>query len=267
MPEIRDLILPRDLRTRSYMILGLICVLSLSLVSLNVAQDHMEDSRRASREREYYRVEESESRTIEQSWRMLVLDVLDVAIEPAVVRLWARCDPLYRGNPCVLYVSMNEEDRSIVRMQPQSEGIYNLTIIFWSNRTWRYTVGVFTGSPEFYRAHGDVQRVRAALAESFVEFAALTFPPGNYTVTIELNSYGTSSSSSFFIRLPTPVNSMLLITAVGVIAYLNVFLVFDTYFRSKKEIVSGRRWMLCSAAVIISILVIYQLYNFTTFAL
>lgn len=250
MPEIKDLILPRALRTRRVSILYLICILLLCLVSSNAAQDSAEDS-------ENFR----------QEWDLLEFDVLDVSIRPAVLSLWARSDPLYRGNPCVLYTSLNEDGRSIVRMQPQSQGIYNLTIMFWSNRTWQYTIGAFTGSPDFYKPHGRTERVRTALAESFVEFLTLTFPPGNYTISITVNSYGTPSSSSFFVRLPTPVNSMLLITAVGVIAYLNVFLVFDTYFKSKKEIVSGRRWMLCSAAVIISILVIYQLYNFTTFTL
>jgi len=251
MPEIKDLILPRALRARRVSILYLICILFLSLASSNATQDSAEDSK-----------------NMKQDWDLLEFDILDVSIRPAVLSLWARSDPLYRGNPCVLYTSLNEDGRSIVRMQPQSQGIYNLTIMFWSNRTWQYTIGAYTGSPDFYKPHGKTERVRTALAESFVEFAALTFPPGNYTISITVNSYATSSSSSsFFIRLPTPVNSMLLITAAGVIAYLNVFLIFDTYFKSKKEIVSGRRWMLCSAAVIISILVIYQLYNFTAFTL
>jgi len=250
MPENKDLILPRALRTRRVSILYLICILFLSLVSSNAAQDSTEDSD-----------------NFKQELDVLEFDVLDVSIQPAVLSLWARSDSLYRANPCVLYTSLNEDSSSIVRMQPQSEGVYNLTIMFWSNETWQYTIGVFTSSPDFYRPNGNVQRVRTALAQSFVEFWTLTFPSGNYTISITVNCYGTASSSSFFIRLPTPVNSMLLITAAGFIAYLNVFLIFDTYFKSKKEIVSGRRWMLCSAAVIISILVIYQLYSFTTFTL
>jgi hypothetical protein len=79
MPEIKDLILPRALRTRRVSILYLICILLLCLVSSNAAQDSAEDS-------ENFR----------QEWDLLEFDVLDVSIRPAVLSLWARSDPLYR---------------------------------------------------------------------------------------------------------------------------------------------------------------------------
>ncbi|MFQ6095356.1 MAG: hypothetical protein ACE5NN_04360 [Candidatus Bathyarchaeia archaeon] len=244
---IKDLILPKELRTRSYMKICLMLVLFLSLVSADVAlQDYTDDQ---------------ENTTINWgNYRILERDVLAVFIKPVVVSLSARCEPLYRGNPFDLYVSLSNDNRSIVELQPRSEGTYNLTIIFLTNRTWSCTVGVFTRNPDFYKGYGSVEG-------SFVEFPTLTLSqPGNYTIVITVDSHKTSSSS-FFIRLPTPVNAALLITAAGAIAYFNAFLICDTYFKSKKEIVSGRRWMVCGVVMIISILLIYQLYDFTAITL
>ena len=246
MPKIQDLILPTELRKRSYTEICLMLILSLSLVATDAAhQDYMEDL---------------EKNAI--NWRtprILERDVLVVFINPPVVSLSARCEPLYRGNPFDLYISLSNDNRSMVEMQPRSQGIYNLTIILLSNKTWQCTFGVFTRRPDFYEGYGDVQG-------NFVEFPRFTLFAGNYTITITVDSQRISSPS-FFIRLPTPVNAMLLIGAAGTIIYFNAFLISDTYFKSKKEIVSGRRWILCGAVIIISVLLIYQLFDFTAITL
>jgi len=179
-------------------------------------------------------------------------DVFAVYIRPVLGYVSVECKPLDYGNPFDLSVSSNYTDPVFGRitaiwMQPEAHGRFNLTIAFRSDEPWDYTLGVYPG-------------------EWSVSGTRLS---GNWTINVLLDSHGKPESSPpfFFFELPPPVNSLLLMTIAGAIAYLNVFLFLDTYFKSKKEIVSGKRWLFVSLVVVISGWAVYQFYSFTAFVL
>jgi len=144
-------------------------------------------------------------------------------------------------------------------VSPESQGEFDLRITFQSKSAVNYTIGVYSRNPDFYgravKFYGE-----------FGEFFTFTHPPGNRTINIILNSHR-QSRSFFHIELPTPVNAALFLATTGFIAYFNIFLICDTYFKNKKESVSNRRWLVCGIVMIISAFAIYQLYSFTTFTL
>lgn len=193
---------------------------------------------------------------INQNWNILEQDIFAITIQPAVEN-WSIESARY---PLRLFFSRNETGKTVVEMQPLSAGTYNIIITFRSNETWKYTVGVYySRSLDFYKNYGNS-------TGSFVTFQVESGrQPGDYSMNIILNSYRQPSSSLFRIELPTPVNAALFIAAAGFITYLNIFLVFDTYFKNKKELVSSRRWLLCGVVIIISFVVVYELYTLSTF--
>jgi len=90
--------------------------------------------------------------------------------------------------------------------------------------------------------------------------------PKNWTIIVILEIHSLSPSFSY-ITLPTPVNFAILVAAVGLIGYVDSFIIIDTYFKSKKEIISYGRWIIVGVALLISAYLAYQMYNFTTFTL
>jgi len=179
-------------------------------------------------------------------------EIFAVYINPILDYVMVECKPLEYGNPFDLSVSSNYTDPifgriTAVWMQPEADGRYNLTIAFRSDEPWDYKVGVYPGK-------WSVSGTRLS---------------GNWTINVLLNSHGKAESSSpfFFFQLPAPVNSLLLMTMAGAIAYLNVFLFLDTYFKSKKEIVSGKRWLFVGLVAAISGWAVYQFYSFAAFVL
>lgn len=178
--------------------------------------------------------------------------VLAVYIKPVLGYVSVECKPLDYGNPFDLSVSSNYTDPVFgkitgIWLQPEAHGRYNLTITFRSDETWDYRLGVY---PRNWAVSG-------------------TRLSGNWTINVLVNSHRDAQSPEpfFFIELPAPVNSLLFMTIVGFIGYLNVFLFLDTYFKSKKEIISNKRWLFVGLAGIASGWAIYQFYNFAAFVL
>lgn len=189
-------------------------------------------------------------------------DVLAVYIYPVVEWVMVDIKPLERGNPFDASIATNYTDTyfkkaTVVWMRPATRGSYNVTISFQSYKGWEYTVGVYARNYEFYG-----KNVR--FTGNFGRFYSFARDPGNWTLSLVVNAVRLSSGSIFQIELPTPVNAALFAMATGFIMYFNVFLFFDTYFKSKRELVSGKRWFLFGMAVFISIIAIYGLYTFST---
>jgi hypothetical protein len=147
---------------------------------------------------------------------------------------------------------------------PESVGKFNITITFYSDKTWDYTLGIYPRNIDFYYSlYGDNLETNGYFV---ILQAPFTRPFGNWSINIILTSQY-RSPPVIFIELPTPVNLSLLITAAAGIIYCNIFALLDTYFKNKKEIVSNKRWIVVAVIILISVFVIYQLYNFTTFSL
>jgi hypothetical protein len=197
------------------------------------------------------------------------MDTLAVYINPILEYVSVDCEPLDRGSFFDLSISTNSTstlfgETTAIWMRPESQGRYNLTITFQSVKQWNYTIGVYAQDLDFY-----VEFYGKNLKTS--GYFVLLEPPvtrvsGNWTISIMVNSHS-RSSPVFVIELPSPVNSILLVTVAGFIVYFNAFLLLDTYFKDKKELVSNRRWFVSGIVIVISALAIYQLYNFTTFTL
>lgn len=202
---------------------------------------------------------------------VLERDVFAVFLSPRIENLSARCQPLNRGGLFDLSISTRYVDLflgevSVVGVQLNGPGIYNLTISFASNESWKYTLGVFTRNLKFYEEYWGQGIITRG---SFVERASFTRHSGNWTIIIPLESHSLARSFSYFpyITLPTPVNMALLLAAWILIAYVNSFVFLDTYFKSKKEIVSYTRWIMVGVMILISVYFAYQIYRFTTFTL
>ena len=202
---------------------------------------------------------------------LLETDVLAVYIKPVLESVSVDCEPLELAGPFNIEVQTVHTDdlfgtKTGIWVKLQSRGKYNLTVNFRANQTWEYTLGVYSQNLDFYRDHYKENLDIYGYFVQLPEGTPSTRPRGNSTINIIITSHELSRSI-FSIELPTPVNSVLLVTAAGFIAYLNVFLLLDTYFKNKKEIVSNRRWFLSGIILIISAVAIYQLYTFTTFTL
>jgi len=214
---------------------------------------------------------EEESLNIERLELDLIgRDILAIYLSPKVENISVRCQPLYDDGAFDLSISTNYvdpylEEASALWVQPGEPGIYNLTIIFTSSKSWKYILGVYTGNRDFYKEY---YGKRISIRGSFVELQpAPTRHAGNWTINALLKIHSPSSSPSSHFVLPTPVNLAMLISVIGLIAYLDSFVLIDTYFKSKKENISNARWILVGLMLLIGAYIAYQTYNFTVFTL
>lgn len=186
-------------------------------------------------------------------------DVLTVYVYPVVRNVTFNSE----RSGIVLTISTNYtaqlRENTAIWVRPESQGTFNLTISFRSDKAFDYTVGVYSRNADFYGKN-------VKFSGDFGTFFTFTRPPGNWTINVLLSSYS-PSRSIFHIELPTPVNAALFLATTGFIAYLNAFLMSDTYFKNKKESVSNKRWILVGIVIVISGFAIYQLYSYTTFSL
>jgi hypothetical protein len=199
------------------------------------------------------------------SHNILRNDVVTVYIQPIVEKLSVDVSPISPNMQSRVYFAVNESDSSIIQMQPQSEGTYNLTITFETNRTWSYTVGVYTETSSFYREYGNHTHT---ISGTFVEFfnRKVEGSTGKATLVLILDSYSPDSSSLFNFSLPRSVNALIFIVVTLAIGYVNAFTLYDTYFRNKREGTSKKRWVLLILLIIVSVFVIYEVYLYTTFS-
>jgi len=207
-----------------------------------------------------------------QKMDLLQNDIFTIYLNPQVENISVKCRPLRSNGAFDLTISTKYLDPystlgrevSAIWVQPSEPGIYNFTVNFVSNKSWEYMLGVYTRNFDFYREY---YGQRISITNFYVELQpALTRHPGNWTINIILRIHSLSPSISY-ITLPTPVNSAILIAVVGFLAYIDIFILLDTYFKSKKEIVSHTRWIIVAVALLISAYVAYQTYNFATFTL
>jgi len=201
--------------------------------------------------------------------KMLENDILTIYLSPPVENLSARCTPITQNGVYSLSIATRYLDPYVARIEvsavwikPAKPGIYNLTIRFFSNQTWEYLLGVYSGNYDFYRVYYG-ERIKAG--NYFIELQdPLSRNRGDWTISIMLRVETRSAPSSIFssIKLPTPVNFAIFMVILGLMTYINSFLIVDTYFKSRKEMISRSRWILIAFVAFISILIAYQLYNF-----
>jgi hypothetical protein len=200
---------------------------------------------------------------ISQEISMRLGDVFYVAITPPVSNFAASCTPLSRQR-FQLYMAANISFQSIVEVLPEEGGYYNVTITFVSPGFWRYGLGILTGDPSWYER--TATRVTRLQSGYYVEFqSGSEAPPGNYTITLTLNVRKVNPSGSLIeLQFPTSMGLLLLALLASPLAYFNAFLVVDSYYRSKSEEVSRRRWIGVGIALFLSALLLFLLYGILT---
>jgi len=208
-----------------------------------------------------------------ERYRLKILenDILTIYLSPPVENLSARCMPITQNGIYLLSIATKHPDPLVMNMrgkvsavwiQPAKPGIYNLTIRFFSNQTWEYLLGVYSRNYDFY---SDYYGERIKVDKFFIELQdPLSRNRGDWTISIILRVETMSAPSPIFssIKLPTPVNFAIFMVILGLMTYVNSFLIVDTYFKSRKEMISRSRWILVTFVAFISILIAYQLYNF-----
>jgi len=121
---------------------------------------------------------------------------------------------------------------------------------------------VYSRNYDFY---SDYYGKRIEVSKFFIKLQdPLSRNMGEWTINIMLIVERMAAPSSIFssIKLPTPVNFAIFMAVLGLMMYMNSFLIIDTYFKSRREMISRSRWILVALVAFISILIAYQLYGF-----
>jgi len=90
-------------------------------------------------------------------------DILAIYFSPRIENISVRCYSLYNHGAFDLSMSTNYVDpyldeASALWIQLEEPGIYNLPIVFTSNKSWKYILGVYTGNRGFYSSCGVTTR-------------------------------------------------------------------------------------------------------------
>ncbi len=195
-------------------------------------------------------------------------DIFTIFFGSNVKNLSANCRSLSQDGSFYLSISTVYEEPylgkvSVVGVQLNKPGTYNLTIYLSADDPWNYTLGVYTRHFGFYESYWGRG---ISLREYFVKHAFFSRHPGKWMIIIPLESHVSISPSRFpRLILPTSVNLILLLAIWLLMFYVNSFACLDTYFRSKREKVSYGRWIIIGLMMLISIYLAYQAYVFLTF--
>jgi len=195
---------------------------------------------------------------------MLSGDVLTISISPPVGNLSAVCQT---NKPFRMYLAANEGSLSIVQVQPRSPGFYNITVAFQSPAVWRFSVGVFTTTPDLYVGFSNVTYTQNGYFIEFLSGLNLSKEINKFSILVDAYAKGGSQGGLFNFELPKSVNAALFVAAFALISYSNAFFIISTYFKDKAEGISRRRWIGLGILVLVSAFAIYQIYTFTTFTL
>ena len=151
-------------------------------------------------------------------------------------------------------------------MQPLSEGSYNLTVMFQTERAWNYTLGVLTSKASFYSQYTDILHTGRGGIVTFYS-RTIEASPGNSTLILMLNSHADDpnpappGSPFALFTLPQSLSFLVFAAVTVLLGYANAFLMTDSYFRSKKDILSRGRWVSIILLLAVSLVVIYLLYR------
>ncbi|NHV98264.1 MAG: hypothetical protein HA496_01300 [Thaumarchaeota archaeon] len=148
---------------------------------------------------------------------------------------------------------------SIVQLIPQSP-VTNLTVTFNSNTSLKIIYGILTGNYTYYR---QVSSEYYTFSNGILVILQpqITIPRGPSKITFILNRFGVKSSSGFPIELPPLATLIPFIAVVAILAYLNAYVLVDSYYLSKREELGRLRKIGIVLLIVLSALIIYWLLN------
>lgn len=149
---------------------------------------------------------------------------------------------------------------SIVQLMPGSP-LTNLTVTFDSNKTVKMLCGVLTSNYTYYKY---VSSEYYAFSNGILVILQpqMAIPRGASKITFILKRISVKSSGGWLpIALP-PLATIIPFTIVVIIlAYLNTYVIVDSYYVSKREELSRARKLGVALLIALSALVIYWLLN------
>lgn len=199
--------------------------------------------------------------------RMLKNDILSIEISPVVGNLWINySSPGSRGIEVHLYSNrtIGAYNFSAVYVIPKSEGVYEMMIEFNSNFSWNCVVGVYSSNYTFYGKYPMLTS-----SGPFIHLLSFGINSKNqtdrgfsYKIYIVLNVESFEREISIFpsFRFPAPVNAFIFILTNLFLAYVNVFFILDTYFKSRVSEVSKSRLAIICLMILVSLFISYQIY-------
>jgi len=151
---------------------------------------------------------------------------------------------------------------TLVVMIPHGSGTYDLTVSFFSKGPFEVQYGVVTSN---YTAYQHLAAAPYSLASGvwflpvFVSSYADNGTFYNASAQVTVLPKSGSGSGGLPIRIPPFVPLLTLMVISVLLAYIDVFAVYDTYWKSKAEEVSRKRWVGLVLLVIFSVILLYIL--------
>lgn len=148
---------------------------------------------------------------------------------------------------------------SMVQIIPEST-LTNLTVTFDSNTTVKMLYGVLTNNYTYYRrVSSDYYTFSNGIL--VILQPQMTIPRGASKITFILNRIKVKSSGGFLVELPPLATILPFAAAAVLLAYLNAFVIVDSYYISKREELSRARKLGVVLLIALSALAIYWLFN------
>jgi len=149
---------------------------------------------------------------------------------------------------------------SMVQLIPESS-LTNLTVTFNSNTTIKMLYGILTDNYTYYKQ----------ISSEYYTFSngilvilqpQVAIPRGASKITFILNRVRVRSSGGWFpIELPPLATIIPFAAVVGILAYLNAYVIVDSYYVSKREELSRARKLGVVLLIGLSAFIIYWLLN------
>jgi len=206
--------------------------------------------------------------------RILANDTLAIYIWPPVENLSVECIP---SKPIFIKFSTNDlyegQRVSSIYVTPKSEGTYSFMVTFSFAGAWNATIGVYTSEPKFYETVGTPTITPAGgtsagsltiLTSSFIIlFPKIGISPEgdrslNHKINVTLQVYNKSSNPLALLGSFKPLSIFLFAATVAGLAYFDIFLIVDSYFKNRIEGVPKTRWALIILLILASFFILYQ---------
>jgi hypothetical protein len=190
-------------------------------------------------------------------------DYVAVFVAPPVYDLGATVLPYNMTSTYDLHVIAQYPqylNSSLVVMIPSGPGTYNLTVTFVSKGPFTLQYGIVTQN---YTAYTHLAATPVPLASGVWFLPVLTenysanYTAYRFTASVVEMSDAKGSSSVFSFKFPSIVSMAVFLVFAALMIYVDAFALTDTYWKSRSQEGSKKRWVGVALLVIFSLLLIY----------
>ncbi|MBO3769686.1 MAG: hypothetical protein QXS51_04030 [Thermoproteota archaeon] len=137
----------------------------------------------------------------------------------------------------------------------------NVTVVFDSKNTTKVIYGVLTNNKTYY-VQASTRSYVFSEGILFIFSPQVTMPPGKSKITFNIDTVTIRREGGFQIRLPPLATVIPALITILFLAYINAYVIIDTYYLSQKEELSIGRKASVVLLLIISAIAIYWLFGF-----